>query len=330
MSIARSSTEIASRSPHSVSLKVLRLSKPTLSVQYPLPSEQEKHGFNIDPKAALAYPSAAQDEEFILSSGLRLPAAFGSAHVGETFSCTLCVNNELPADSEVDVTDIQITADMETPAQPGAPVPLDVAKASEAAVSLAPAETLQGIVQFHLGDEGNYVLAVTVTYTELQKRSGEDGDAEEVPPRLRTFRKLYQFPATQLIRIRIKTRPLPTLLERTHGQGYAVEAQLEKLGDDSLILEAATLNAKSAFEVRSLNDWDGAPGSDGKPGKPSPMLNPGDVLQAAFLLLQKASGEQDQEFTKDGRVILGQMAIQWRGAMGEAGQLNTGWLSARR
>jgi hypothetical protein len=105
----------------------------------------------------------------LLSSVLNLPEAFGSAYVGETFSCTLCANNELnAADTARAVSGVRIQGEMQTPSNP-AGSPLDLAGALDAGdvtVSPAAGESLQRILRFELTEEGNHVLAVTVTYTE--------------------------------------------------------------------------------------------------------------------------------------------------------------------
>jgi hypothetical protein len=66
-----------------------------------------------------------------------------------------------------------------------------------------------------------------------------------------------------------------------------------------------------------------------------PILNPRDVIQVAFLL-EKEAGVEDVEdemgkiLPADARRVLGQLAIQWRSALGDRGSLSTGWLSSRK
>jgi hypothetical protein len=60
----------------------------------------------------------------------------------------------------------------------------------------------------------------------------------------------------------------------------------------------------------------------------APILSPRDVLQVAFLL-DHALGDDDVP-TEDNKTVLGQLAIQWRSALGDRGTLSTGWLTARR
>jgi hypothetical protein len=163
---------------------------------------------------------------------LNLPEAFGSAYVGETFSCTLCANNELlPSDSTRSVSGVRIQGDMQTPSNPTGS-PLDLAGADgelDGAVSPAPGESLQRILRFELKEEGNHVLAVTVTYTETALGEGKASGG-----RVRTFRKLYQFVAQQLLSVRTKAGELS---KKDGMSRYLLEAQLENMGEAAVCLE---------------------------------------------------------------------------------------------
>ncbi len=73
-----------------------------------------------------------------------------------------------------------------------------------------------------------------------------------------------------------------------------------------------------------------SPGSG--PAK-APILTPRDVIQVAFLLEEQPEGELHDEAstaTDDSKKVLGQLAIQWRSALGDRGSLSTGWLTSRR
>ncbi|KAF2127127.1 hypothetical protein P153DRAFT_296181 [Dothidotthia symphoricarpi CBS 119687] len=308
------------KSPHSVSLKVLRLSRPSLATQHALPNAQD---LGISPKASLAYPSgdANTNDAFILSPVLNLPEAFGSAYVGETFSCTLCANNELdPADASRTISGVRIQGDMQTPSNPaGSPLDLAGAEGEDAAASPGPGESLQRILRFELKEEGNHVLAVTVTYTETVL-----GEGRAASGRVRTFRKLYQFVAQQLLSVRTKAGELGA---RGGVERWLLEAQLENMGEGSVALEAVSVTPKAPLRSTSLN-WDmQSPGP--RPGN-APILTPHDVIQVAFLLDHQPGSEEEDDAPPADRRVLGQMQIQWRSALGDRGSLSTGWLTSRR
>ena len=200
--------------PHSISLKVLRLSRPTLATQTTLPATAFGNGLDIPPQASRAYPSSDETSpqlgaEFPLTPLLTLPAAFGAAYIGEAFTCTLCANNELDANGARTVSGVRIVAELQTPSIPagtalelkdGAGVDPTSGDAGEDGRDVLPGETLQKTLRHELKEEGPHVLAVTVSYTETMQ-SGSGGASGG---RARTFRKLYQFVAQQAIAVRSK------------------------------------------------------------------------------------------------------------------------------
>ncbi|KAF2461419.1 hypothetical protein BDY21DRAFT_332035 [Lineolata rhizophorae] len=379
------------RAPHTVSLKVLRLSRPSLSYQSPLPCAADT--LSASPKALLSYPgvpsatnhdsdSAARtttNSSFAIAPLLKLPEAFGAAYVGETFACTLCANNEIlppppppPAPEGSDgqpkqqptrvISGVRIVAEMQTPSTPAGAV-LDL---EEGAMDLeggdgaegdvvSPTQTMHGgkvlplgrslqrVLRFELKEEGAHVLAVTVTYTEtpIVANGGEKGTTTG-QPRVRTFRKLYQFVAQSLLSVRTKAGEIPMGRGKNGRTMHALEAQLENVGESAVSLEAVSLVSRPAFSSTSLN-WDFASSTATKVPPQSaphaPVLNPRDVIQVAFLVEQRRNTTIDEEddhvLSPTGtkvtdRVALGQLAIQWRSAMGDRGSLSTGLLTSRR
>lgn len=165
--------------------------------------------------------------------------------MGETFACILSANNELPPDESLRVvTSVRIIAEMQTPSQI---VVLDLEPSSGSdptqPTGLEKGESLQKIVRFDLKDEGNHILAVSVSYTETLM--GRDNQAAS--GRVRTFRKLYQFIAQPCLSVRTKTSELPAMevdqkaLGSPYGKArlarFALEAQLENVGDDAVVVE---------------------------------------------------------------------------------------------
>jgi trafficking protein particle complex subunit 13 len=97
------------------------------------------------------------------------------------------------------------------------------------------------------------------------------------------------------------------------------------------------MSAKAPFNATSLN-WDAY--GKGRAQEHAPVLNPRDIIQVAFLLEKDnspvssnvvVSGEEPPLATGgDKKLILGQLYIQWRSAMGDRGFLSTGWLTGRK
>ncbi|KAG4424521.1 hypothetical protein IFR04_002399 [Cadophora malorum] len=338
------STVDSIKEPHSVSLKVLRLSRPSLSVQHPLPTPSPSPKVSQTnfptPSASLAYPSSKPDP-FILSPLLTLPPAFGSAYVGETFSCTLCANNEIlpgsAAASKV-ITNVRIEAEMKIPSS-AVPIPLilgpettppntegekseeeeDAKKEAEKdkehnGVDLDLGKSLQKVVNFDLKEEGSHVLAVTVTYSETTPTSG----------RIRTFRKLYQFVCKGCMVVRTKTGDLPSGTGEKDGRKWALEAQLENCGEEIITLDMVVLETREGFRSQGLNWEVVGPGEEME----RPVMMPGDVQQVCFLVEEVLGGEEGPE-PVDGRLVFGILSLGWRGTMGNRGFLSTGALGAR-
>ncbi|KFY33659.1 hypothetical protein V494_07434 [Pseudogymnoascus sp. VKM F-4513 (FW-928)] len=311
------STSEVPKEPHAVSLKVLRLTRPSLAIQYPLshPSPTSTLAQSIPRAASLTYPSAPSSP-FALSPLLTLPPAFGNAYVGETFSCTLCANNELPTDAPR-VHSVKIEAEMKTPSltttlpvsfasssTPSSPASDPLSQSAPPSTDLAPAASQQGIITCHLREEGPHVLAVTVSYSETTATSG----------RVRSFRKLYQFVARPALVVRTKVG--------TVDGGWALEAQLENVGEEALVLEGVRLDTKSWFRARSLESlWDGEKGEKGKA-----VVGRGGIQQVCFVV--EKVGEPD-EIGEGGKVFMGVLNISWRGPMGNMGELSTGWLGLK-
>ncbi len=310
-------TEI-SREPHSVSLKVLRLSRPSLNQNFPLaiPSTDS----DLNPKAGLDILEGESDDQYILGPLLTLPPTFGTAYVGETFSTTVCINNELRPEADRQLSSIRIGAEMRAPS---GTIPLDVMpKDVSSHDQIKPGASLQKIVKFDLREEGPHTLAVNVNYSEttISKDNSASGG------RSRSFSKLYQFAARPCLTVRTKISAFPHD-DPLDIKQLALEAQLDNVGDVVVTLNSVNFTPKPAFNAISLN-WDVVQEGPNEE-RSCPVLAPRDVMQVAFLVELKESGPA-RELTRDGRIVLGQLSIQWKTAMGDTGFLSTGWLTTKR
>ena len=322
------------KEPHSLSLKVLRLSRPSLSVQSPLPPQDSSAQYVINPGAALSYPLAQLEDSFSLTPLLTLPPAFGSAYVGEQFACTLCANNELALDNRSRaVVSVKLEAEIQTPSQT---VRLELTPQAEWATStgLTSGETMQKSLQFNLREAGNHTLAVVLSYSETTT-SGSGNIASS--GRARSFKKLYQFVARPCLAVRTKTSIATTMLggerspKTTKRDFHILEAQLENLADTLITLEEPEFETKQPFRSTSMN-WN-ILHTDQEAMEP-PNLAPREVMQVAFVIQadgdQGASPIEGKDLTKDRRIVLGTLRIRWRNAMGDPGELSTGLLTTRK
>jgi trafficking protein particle complex subunit 13 len=216
---------------------------------------------------------------------------------------------------------VRIEAEMKTPGsatvqrlqlKPGA----DDAKG----VDLEPGNTLQKIVSFDLKEEGNHVLAVTVSYYEATETSG----------RTRTFRKLYQFICKGSLIVRTKVGRVPSRSPIKKGENAAdepvighqrwiLEAQLENCSEDVMQLEHVGLELENGLKYQDAN-W-----MVSKSAKP--VLHPGEVEQVCFVV--EENGQEAVPDEIEGKIVFGVLGIAWRTEMGNRGFLSTGKLGTK-
>lgn len=300
-------------SPHSVSLKVLRLSKASLAIAEPIPAAEEHDTIR---RASLAHPGQSPDP-FPLTALLTLPPSFGAAYVGESFACTMCANNERAPGDGYEVKDVIVEAELQTPSSgehggKGVQLPLLRSDEDEEGGLLSPKHSTQRIIRHDLQEEGPHVLAVTVTYTETPPASsGLQQQPLPQQPRTRTFRKLYQFAAQQAVGVRTKIGELRHNGRTATRRRFAVEAQIENLTEQTVVLDGVTLELGDGIVCADLN------------GTEKVLLAPGDVQQVAFRLDQTVDSELRVE---GGRFVLAQLRVDWKMSMGQDGTLRTGWL----
>ncbi|KAK4204671.1 hypothetical protein QBC40DRAFT_83447 [Triangularia verruculosa] len=327
MSHQRYPSDAAVKEPHSVSLKVLRLSRPSLVPQYPLsppltpPSTSSSPAPTPAPPpilpASLSYtPSPTNPSPFLLSPILALPPSFGSAYVGSSFSCTLCANHDIPPPidggpplSRKTIRDVRIEAEMKTPSSPQLIKLLPPEE--QPGIDLQEGETLQRVVGFELKEEGNHVLAVQVTYYEATETSG----------RTRTFRKLYQFIVKGLLVVRTKTSELG--LGGKGGRRWCLEAQVENGSEEEVVfMEEIGLELEKGLKGRDLNFW-----GRGGGGREKVVLRPGEGEEVVFIVEEEQ--EWDGGVEEEEKKVFGTLQLGWRGEMGGRGWLATGRLGTR-
>lgn len=233
-------------------------------------------------------------EPFILSPIVNLPPSFGSAYVGETFSCTLCANHNAPPIGETGNTgvkktirDVKIEAEMQTPSgqttklvlvdtagddNAGSPQNIDNDNITNSN------DSNEDKTNTGTGAETVATLDLLPPYTTLQKILNfglkEEGthvlgvtvsyyEATETSGRTRAFRKMYQFICKPSLIVRTKAGPLPSLPGKTkeskrRRRRWVLEAQLENCSEDAILLEKVKLaDVQKGLMWRDCNSWAG-------------------------------------------------------------------------
>ena len=294
-----------------------RLSRPSLSKDFPLPFSEDQEGW---PTSNATTRSVFPDEAFILGPKLTLPPSFGIAYVGEPFSCTLCANNELDDDIERQVSNLKLSAEMQSPS---GNIALELFPDEDSTGLLKPRASVQRNLRFDLREEGSHTLAVNISYSETTISRDQAASSG----RVRSFRKLYQFPARPCLNVRTKVSSF-SAEEATSTHSLALEAQIDNLSDKPIVLKSIVFVPKPAFKATSLN-WDAYPLEKGEFTN-CPTMAPRDVHQVAFLIQEIQGSPVKKESLRDGRTLLGQLGLRWWSEMGEEGFLTTGMLTSKR
>lgn len=119
---------------------------------------------------------------------LTLPASFGSIQLGETFTSSICVNND-SYHPPIDINGITVRVEMQTAA-----TKVVIAEAGSATTTLRASEFLESVVSHEIKELGQHVLACTVSYHIPPSLAHSYGTPEDPSnPTLRVLKKYYKF-----------------------------------------------------------------------------------------------------------------------------------------
>ncbi|KAG1470892.1 hypothetical protein G6F56_002427 [Rhizopus delemar] len=289
-------------SPHLLSLKVMRLSKPqfatTLPVFYestePSPLVEGLDSLNISDLTAChpIEPSTVQIRDFGLSQMLKLPSEFGLIYLGETFSTLVSVNNESP----ISVHQVQIKLELQTSSQ------RFVLFESSTLNELGPSKTNDITVSHEIKELKTHILVCTVQYI---------GDGKK-----RHFRKFFKFEVANPLAVKTK-------FHHMSGGRVFLEAQLQNISDKPMFLERMKFEALEYFEYESLNQ---RVDEEDQSVFGDRFIHPQDVRQYLYMLSPRLSSTDRLSRTTN---ALGKLDIVWRSAMGDMGRLQTSQLTRK-
>lgn len=256
--------------PHALSLKILRLSRPSLvtsaplcpPVEQPEPWSQAARGLSFVPSRPRPLQDLAQ------SDLLALPPFFGNIYLGETFSSFVSVNNE----SFGHVADVSIKAELQTTSQrftlvdtqtSGAPNSSGAPTASFAPTtvgnnastqakgwSLEPGQSAEFALHHEIKELGIHILVCSVHYS-----------SSSAPTDRKFFRKFYKFQVMNPLSVKTKVNSLPD------GRVF-LETQIQNITAGPIHLERMKFDPAEVFSFVDLNKTDLAP-----PGKCSVPLS---------------------------------------------------------
>jgi hypothetical protein len=231
---------------HELSLKVLRLSRPSFyqSPAFPFSSGTP----HLKPEQRILGSSD-------LSSFLSLPAAFGNIYLGETFSCLLNVNNE----SQVVIKDVGVKAELQTNTQrfPLADTVGTPGQSTLTRIDLKPGESNPLLISHEIKELHAHILVCSVHYTVGSER--------------KHFRKFFKFQVLNPLAVKTKVN------SGSDGKIF-LEIQVQNITQSLMTLEKFVFQPADPFSVVSLAETETENVfEDG-------FLNPEDTRQYLYVL----------------------------------------------
>jgi hypothetical protein len=213
-------------SNHLLSLKVLRLSKPSL---HAILEEQEQE---------------------LVSDFLTLPPSFGNIYLGETFDCYLSIIN----DSSITAKDVALKAELQTQTQRftlADSISLGEEKGINRIdqVPLMPKQTLDFILHHEIKEIGIHILVCSVNYTSTATYQENER---------KFFRKFFKFQVSNPLAFNSKVFTQKDGISKdilTSGIVY-VEIQLQNLASTTLVLDRLDFKQNKLFDVKRVDEVD--------------------------------------------------------------------------
>ncbi|CAG8459447.1 5103_t:CDS:1 [Paraglomus brasilianum] len=343
-----------SQREHILSLKVMRLSKPTLGQTHPVFYENSSMISNALESLAsteLIAKQAAPTQKIPLrdlgvSSLLSIPSSFGIIYLGETFDFYLCINN----DSTQYAYNVSVRAELQTSAQRF--VLIDTI--DKPLATLESSKASEFVAQHEIKELGVHTLVCTVGYMTEEKEK-------------KSFRKYYKFQVMNPLAVKTKVNNM------ADGKVF-LEVQVHNVAERVMYLERMKFEPGDIFTYNDLNHvveecesesetrrgdtkdilLDVGNTTDAEDKKDTAnvvgtvssssisagndsiskksifgaynYLNPQDIRQYLYMLTPKPSADDRIARTTN---ALGKLDIIWRSSFGETGRLQTSQLTRK-
>ncbi|KAL9950219.1 hypothetical protein ACROYT_G042691 [Oculina patagonica] len=285
---------------HLLTLKVMRLTRPSLYTSVPVTNEPQDLPENTFEDAHLADITSVKGlSKFALGELFVLPQTFGNIFLGEVFSSYVSVHN----DSNQPVKDIVIKTDLQTSSQRltlSGTANMPVAK-------LDPEESFDQVIQHEVKELGTHILVCAVNYATI---TGEK----------MYFRKFFKFQV-------LKPLDVKTKFYNAMDDEVFLEAQVQNITSSPMVMESVKLEPSSTYSVTDLNviPVDKTNGEETNTesvfGQGS-YMNPNDTRQYLYRLTPVTPIDRNIKVAN----VVGKLDIVWRTAFGERGRLQTSQL----
>jgi len=284
---------------HLLSLKVMRLTKPSIKPLVPIACEEQDLPGLIYNQLVINDVAASKGAEY-LSSGelLSLPQAFGSIYLGETFSCYVSILN----DSNQLTKDVSLKTDIQTTSQR---LQLTSCKPKDV---LGPDESVDEVLNYEVKELGTHILICAVTYYSA---AGEK----------LYMRRFYKFQVLKPLEVKTK-------FYNAENDVIFLEAQVQNITTSALCIQHVLLDSSHYHTVESLNFLHSKQGKDTHEQEEelfgSTYMNPMDTRQYLYKLIAKV--EHLRELRSKPVTPIGKLDIVWQTNFGESGRLQTSQL----
>ncbi|XP_045461336.1 trafficking protein particle complex subunit 13 [Harmonia axyridis] len=276
---------------HSLALKVMRLTRPTLTSPLPITCESKDLPGNLFNNALQTDPTSVDGAETLCCGQfLLLPQSPVNIYLGETFSSYICVFSET---QEV-VKNIHVKVDLQTSSQK-----LSLSSNPPTA-ELVPDDTINIIIHHEVKEIGTHILVCEVSYNNVMGMPA-------------TFRKFFKIQV-------LKPLDVKTKFYNAENDDVYLEAQVQNITMGPIYLEKVDLDASQNYKVTSLNFTTDGENIFG----PSMLVNPQSICQFLYCLTPNDDGK-----ILSGSTNIGKLDIVWRSNLGEKGRLQTSQLSRK-
>ncbi|KAI0079000.1 DUF974-domain-containing protein [Panus rudis PR-1116 ss-1] len=333
---ARTSLDAQAGAPHLLSLKVMRVSRPSLSSSWePFYSSSPSFSarstasiMSLQTKDALpGHPKTLRD--FNLTETMMLPASFGAIQLGETFSGCMSVNN----DATVDIEGVTLRVEMQSNS-----ARVILAEFGGPDFRLAANDTMENVVHHEIKELGQHVLACTVSYRLPPGARPPATNVESTDPSIQSFRKFYKFSVTNPLSVKTKvhTAKSPSaLVFPTEREKVFLEVHIQNLTPDAMWLQRMQFECAEGWTVYDANMLPNTTASHHKKSSESifdgsmALMQPQDMRQYIYILSPIVIPAFHTPPAQGSVIALGRLDISWRSSFGEPGRLLTSMLSRR-
>lgn len=334
--------EPTSQQQHPLSVRVMRLSRPSFAHSRPIYNEPPERGAESenplrnalehlliddvlisgcrpvtnDPahQSLLDRLNQARIRDLNVTDTLLLPRSFGNIYLGETFNCYICISNDSPQT----IRNVSVKVELQTNAvrfpliQPVDGLMMDPNDPTASlTLNLSSKHIIEHVVGQEMKELGIHILVCNVAYSV----GAEDGGRDR-----RSFKKFYKFQVLNPLAVKTKANSLPD------GRLF-LEAQVQNTTTDPIYLEKMFVDPVEGLECQSVPVM--APGQQdvtmATTMATSWYLGPQDTLQFLFLLQPKLGDDLIARYTAP----LGRLEIVWRSRLGDIGRLQTSQLARK-